>query len=73
MWRVNIGAVENFGDWIDTPRGQVHNLYSKLATEAEVAYNTVADYLSGKKDPYASTRVKLAKALGISANLLPEW
>jgi len=42
------------------------------ALEAEVAYNTVADYLSGKKNPYASTRVKLAKALGISANLLPE-
>jgi lambda repressor-like predicted transcriptional regulator len=42
------------------------------ATEAEVAYNTVADYLSGKKNPYPSTRVKLAKALGISANRLPQ-
>lgn len=41
------------------------------ALEAEVAYNTVADYLAGKKNPYPSTRVKLAKALGISANLLP--
>lgn len=42
------------------------------AMEAEVAYNTVADYLSGKKNPYPSTRVKLAKALGISANILPQ-
>jgi lambda repressor-like predicted transcriptional regulator len=43
------------------------------AMEAEVAYNTVSDYLSGKKKPYPSTRVKLAKALGISANHLPQW
>jgi len=42
------------------------------AMEAEVAYNTVADYVSGKKNPYPSTRVKLAKALGVSANRLPQ-
>lgn len=40
------------------------------ATEAEVAYNTAAGYMAGKKT-YASTRVKLAKALGLDANQLP--
>jgi hypothetical protein len=43
----------------------------RWAMEAEVAYNTVADYLTGKKNPYSSTRVKLAKALGVTPNLLP--
>jgi hypothetical protein len=38
-------------------------------TEAEVAYNTAAGYMSGKKT-YASTRVKLAKALGLDASQL---
>ncbi len=42
------------------------------ALEAGVAYHTAADYLSGEKDPYRSTRVKLAKALGVSPNQLPE-
>jgi len=42
------------------------------ALEAEVAYNTVADYLAGKKNPHSRTRVKLAKALGTTANLLPD-
>jgi len=42
------------------------------ANEAEVAYHTAADYLSGCKSPYRSTRAKLAKALGVSANQLPE-
>lgn len=41
------------------------------ATEAEVAYNTAAGYLDGKKT-YAPTRVKLAKALGLDANHLPD-
>jgi lambda repressor-like predicted transcriptional regulator len=40
------------------------------ANEAEVAYNTVAGYLAGKKT-YPSTKVKLAKALGLEANQLP--
>jgi hypothetical protein len=41
------------------------------ALEAEVAYNTAAGYVAGKKT-YASTRFKLAKALGLEANQLPE-
>ncbi len=40
------------------------------ALEADVAYNTVAGYLAGKKT-YPSTRVKLAKVLGLEANQLP--
>ena len=42
------------------------------ANEANVAYHTAADYLAGTKKPYRSTRVKLAKALGIPPNQLPE-
>ncbi len=42
------------------------------ANHANVAYHTAADYLSGSKRPYRSTRVKLAKALGLSPNQLPE-
>jgi lambda repressor-like predicted transcriptional regulator len=41
------------------------------ALEAEVAYNTVADYLAGKKNPHSRTKVKLAKALGVTPNQLP--
>lgn len=41
------------------------------ANEAGVAYHTASDYLSGSKNPFRSTRVKLAKALGISVNQLP--
>lgn len=42
------------------------------ANEANVACHTASDYLSGKKRPYPSTRAKLAKALGVSDNSLPE-
>jgi len=42
------------------------------ASEADVAYHTAADYLSGKKNPFRSTRAKLAKALGVPVNSLPE-
>jgi hypothetical protein len=42
------------------------------ANEADVAYHTAADYLAGKKNPFRSTRVKLAKALGIPVNSLPK-
>jgi lambda repressor-like predicted transcriptional regulator len=42
------------------------------ALEAGVAYHTAADYLSGEKNPYRSTRVKLATALGLPPNQLPE-
>lgn len=42
------------------------------SNEAGVAYHTAADYLSGVKNPYRSTRVKLARALGVSPNQLPE-
>jgi hypothetical protein len=41
------------------------------ANEANVAYHTAADYLTGSKNPYRSTRVKLARALGVTANQLP--
>jgi hypothetical protein len=41
------------------------------AIEADVAYNTAAGYLAGKRT-YPSTRVKLARALEIDANQLPE-
>jgi lambda repressor-like predicted transcriptional regulator len=42
------------------------------ANEAEVAYHTAADYLAGTTSPYRSTRVRLAKALGVSPNQLPQ-
>jgi lambda repressor-like predicted transcriptional regulator len=42
------------------------------ANEAQVAYHTAADYLAGTKNPYRSTRVKLAKALGVPPNNLPD-
>ena len=41
------------------------------ANEANVAYHTAADYLSGTTKPYRSSRAKLAKALGLTANQLP--
>ena len=43
----------------------------RWAREAEVAYNTASDYMAGKKNPRASTRVKLARALGVEPNQLP--
>jgi len=42
------------------------------ANEAEVAYHTAADYLSGATNPFRSSRAKLAKALSVSPNTLPE-
>jgi lambda repressor-like predicted transcriptional regulator len=42
------------------------------ANEATVAYHTAADYLLGKRTPYRSTLLKLAKALGVPPNQLPE-
>jgi hypothetical protein len=42
------------------------------ANEAEVAYHTAADYLAGTTHPFRSSRAKLAKALNISPNTLPE-
>jgi hypothetical protein len=41
------------------------------ANEAHVAHTTVTDYLEGRRDPYPSTRLKLANALGIAAHELP--
>ena len=41
------------------------------ANESNVAYHTAADYLAGKTSPYPSTRVKLAKSLGLSIQQLP--
>jgi lambda repressor-like predicted transcriptional regulator len=41
------------------------------ASKANVAYHIAADYLEGKKNPYKSTRAKLANALGIPVNSLP--
>ena len=42
------------------------------ANEANVSYHTAADYLSGAKKSYRSSRAKLAKALGLTANQLPK-
>jgi lambda repressor-like predicted transcriptional regulator len=42
------------------------------ANEADVAYHTAADYLAGTTKPYRSSRVKLAKALGVSVQQLPK-
>jgi lambda repressor-like predicted transcriptional regulator len=41
------------------------------ANEAEVAYHTAADYLTGTTNPFRSSRTKLAKALGVPPNALP--
>lgn len=42
------------------------------ANEANVAYHTAADYLSGARNPTRSSRAKLANALGVNPNLLPD-
>jgi lambda repressor-like predicted transcriptional regulator len=43
------------------------------AMEAGVAWHTAADYLSGKiKKPNRSTRMRLAKAIGVDPNRLPK-
>lgn len=42
------------------------------ATEAKVSHATAMDYLQNKTAPYRSTRLKLAKALGITVEELPE-
>ena len=41
------------------------------AIEADVAHATAMDFLDEKTRPYRSTRLKLAKALGISVDQLP--
>jgi hypothetical protein len=41
------------------------------ANEAKVAYHTARDYYDGTKKTYASTRLKLANALGIPVEQLP--
>jgi lambda repressor-like predicted transcriptional regulator len=41
------------------------------ANEAGVSHATTQDYLTGKTKPYPSTKLKLAKALGISTQQLP--
>jgi lambda repressor-like predicted transcriptional regulator len=43
----------------------------KWADEALVSHDTVIDYLANRTKPYRSTRLKLAKALGISVQQLP--
>jgi hypothetical protein len=42
------------------------------ATNSDVAYHTAADYLAGLKNPYPSTRLKLARSLGIVIQQLPK-
>jgi lambda repressor-like predicted transcriptional regulator len=41
------------------------------ANDAKVSHATAMDYLQGKTSPYRSTRLKLAKALGVSVERLP--
>jgi hypothetical protein len=41
------------------------------ALDAKVAYHTAADYLAGTRKPYASSRLKLAKSLGVQVQQLP--
>lgn len=41
------------------------------ATESGVAYHTAADFLAGKTRSYRSTRVKLAKSIGLSIQQFP--
>jgi len=41
------------------------------AREAKVDHKTVDEYLAGKRDPYPSTRKKLADALGVQVDQLP--
>ena len=42
------------------------------ANEADVSHATAMDYLQGKRTPYRSTRLKLAKALDVSVSDLPK-
>ena len=42
------------------------------ANEAQVAYHTVSDYLAGTTRPYRSSRLKMAKALSVTVQQLPE-
>jgi DNA-binding XRE family transcriptional regulator len=42
------------------------------ANEAGVSHATAMDYLQGKTTPYRSTRLKLAKALGVPVEQLPK-
>jgi transcriptional regulator with XRE-family HTH domain len=44
----------------------------ELASEARLDHATVIDYLRGKTKPYPSTRLKLAKALGVAVEQLPK-
>ena len=48
--------------------------WSKLdwASESKVDYHTADDYMKGKTNPYLSTRRKLADALGVSVEELPQ-
>jgi lambda repressor-like predicted transcriptional regulator len=41
------------------------------ANEAGISHGTTQDYLAGKTKPYSSTRLKLAKALGVPVQQLP--
>jgi lambda repressor-like predicted transcriptional regulator len=41
------------------------------ATESDVSHATAIDYLQGKTRPYSSTRMKLAKSLGVPVGQLP--
>lgn len=41
------------------------------ASEANVSYATAQDYLADKTKPFPNTRLKLAKALGITVQQLP--
>ena len=41
------------------------------ANDAEVAYHTASDYLENRTTPYRSTRLKLAKSLGVNVQDLP--
>jgi ribosome-binding protein aMBF1 (putative translation factor) len=42
------------------------------ANEAEVSHATAMDYIQEKTRPYRSTRLKLAKALGVPVDQLPK-
>jgi hypothetical protein len=44
---------------------------TQWAIEAQVDFHTANDYLEGKTSPRASTRVQLARALGIPVEMLP--
>ena len=43
----------------------------RWATEADVTKDTATDYLANRTKPYRSTRLKLAKALGVMVQRLP--